>query len=62
MQQIELANPDMLYRVFGRSDWANREKFTDELLKDLIEGFSSIRPLVAHRPPIRRRDQPRLVT
>ena len=42
MQEIERANPDTLYRVFGTADWANREKFTDELLKDLIEGFSAI--------------------
>ncbi len=42
LQEIERANPDTLYRVFGTSDWGNREKFTDELLKDLIEGFSSI--------------------
>jgi len=42
MQEIERANPDTLYRVFGSGDWSNREKFTDELLKDLIEGFSSI--------------------
>lgn len=42
MQEIERANPDTLYRVFGAADWANKEKFTDELIKDLIEGFSSI--------------------
>ena len=42
MQEIERANPDTLYRVFGSADWSNREKFTDELLKDLIEGFSAI--------------------
>lgn len=42
MQEIERANPDTLYRVFGAGDWSNREKFTDELLKDLIEGFSEI--------------------
>jgi type I restriction enzyme M protein len=42
LQEIERANPDTLYRVFGASDWGNKEKFTDELLKDLIEGFSSI--------------------
>ena len=39
---IELANPDTLFRVFGTADWGNKEKFTDELLKDLIEGFSTI--------------------
>lgn len=42
LQEIERANPDTLYRVFGAADWGNKEKFTDELLKDLIEGFSSI--------------------
>jgi type I restriction enzyme M protein len=42
MLGIERENPDTLYRVFGTSDWGNKEKFTDELLKDLIEGFSSI--------------------
>jgi type I restriction enzyme M protein len=42
MHEIERANPDTLYRVFGTADWGNREKFTDELLKDLIEGFSAI--------------------
>ena len=42
MQEIEKANPDTLYRVFGTADWGNKEKFTDELLKDLIEGFSAI--------------------
>ncbi len=43
MQEIERANPDTLYRVFGNADWGNKEKFTDELLKDLIESFSEIR-------------------
>lgn len=42
MRGIERANPDTLYRVFGSADWGNREKFTDELLKDLTEGFSAI--------------------
>ena len=42
MQQIERANPDTLFRVFGSADWGNKEKFSDELLKDLIEGFSEI--------------------
>lgn len=42
MQEIERGNPDTLYRVFGTADWGNREKFTDELLKDLIEDFSLI--------------------
>jgi len=39
---IEMANQETLMRVFGTADWGNKEKFTDELLKDLIEGFSTI--------------------
>jgi type I restriction enzyme M protein len=42
MQEIERVNPDTLYRVFGTGDWGNKEKFTDELIKDMIEGFSAI--------------------
>ena len=42
MRDIERASPDTLYRVFGTADWGNKEKFTDKLLKDIIEGFSSI--------------------
>jgi len=43
MLEIERANPDTLFRVFGSGDWGNREKFSDEMLKDLLEGFSAIR-------------------
>lgn len=42
MQEIERTNPDTLFRVFGSADWGNREKFNDEILKDLIESFSAI--------------------
>ncbi|MBF2758908.1 MAG: SAM-dependent DNA methyltransferase [Ectothiorhodospiraceae bacterium AqS1] len=42
LQKIERANSETLSRVFGNADWGNKEKFTDSLIKDLIEGFSSI--------------------
>ena len=42
MREIERANPETLYRVFGASDWGNREMLTDEILKDLIEGLSEV--------------------
>ena len=42
MQEIERANPDTLTRVFGTGDWGNKEKFTDELVKDMVESFSMI--------------------
>jgi type I restriction enzyme M protein len=42
MREIERANPDTLYRVFGAADWGNREMLTDEILKDLIEGWPEV--------------------
>jgi type I restriction enzyme M protein len=42
MREIERYNPETLYRVFGASDWGNREMLTDEILKDLIEGLSEV--------------------
>ncbi len=42
MREIERANPETLYRVFGTADWANREILTDEILKDLIEGLAEV--------------------
>ena len=42
MREIERANPDTLYRVFGAADWSNREMLTDEILKDLVEGLSEV--------------------
>ncbi len=42
MREVERANPDTLYRVFGAADWGNREMLTDEILKDLIEGLSAV--------------------
>ena len=42
MREIERVNPDALYRVFGAADWGNRELFSDETLKDLIEGLSAV--------------------
>ena len=42
MRAIERANPETLTRVFGAADWGNRETLGDELLRDLIEGLSSV--------------------
>ncbi len=42
MREIERTNPDTLYRVFGASDWGNRELLGDATLKDLIEGLSEV--------------------
>jgi type I restriction enzyme M protein len=40
MRLIEQANPDKLYGVFGDAQWTNKERLSDETLRDLIEHFS----------------------
>lgn len=42
MREIERANPDTLYRVFGAADWGNKEVLSDEILKDLVEQLSEV--------------------
>jgi len=42
MLEIERANPDTLFRIFGSVDWGNKDKFSDEILKNLMESFASI--------------------
>jgi len=39
---IEKANSDKLTGVFGEGSWTNKNRLPDELLKNLIEHFSSI--------------------
>ena len=42
MREIEKANPNTLYRVFGDAQWSNKDRLSDALLKDLIEHFSRL--------------------
>lgn len=42
MREIEKANPETLYGVFGDAQWTNKERLSDALLKDLIEHFSRL--------------------
>ena len=39
-REIEKANPDLLYGVFGDVNWTNKNRLSDELLVNLIEHFS----------------------
>ena len=43
MRGIEKANPEVLYGIFGDAQWTNKERLSDETLRDLIEHFSSTR-------------------
>jgi type I restriction enzyme M protein len=40
-REIEKANPDQLYGIFGDVNWTNKERLPDELLINLVEHFSS---------------------
>ncbi|NEE32429.1 SAM-dependent DNA methyltransferase, partial [Streptomyces sp. SID7982] len=39
-REIEKANPDTLYGIFGNASWTNKEKLSDAKLANLIEHFS----------------------
>ncbi len=40
MRAIEQANPDKLHAVFGDAQWTNKDRLSDETLRDLVEHFS----------------------
>ena len=42
MRGIEAANQQHLYGVFGDTQWTNKDRLPDDLLKDLIEHFSAL--------------------
>jgi type I restriction enzyme M protein len=41
-RKIEKVNPQTLYGIFGDAQWTNKERLSDELLRDLIEHFSRL--------------------
>ena len=47
---IERANAEKLQGVFGDGAWTNKQRLTDELLKDLIEHFSTLALSIANCP------------
>jgi len=42
LRNIEKANPDTLFGIFGDVNWGNKEKITDELMINIIEHFSKV--------------------
>lgn len=40
MREIEKANPDTLYGIFGDASWTNKDRLSDATLLNLIEHFS----------------------
>jgi type I restriction enzyme M protein len=41
MREIETANQDQLFGIFGDAQWTNKERLPDATLKDLVEHFST---------------------
>jgi len=50
IREIEKANPDRLYAIFGDAQWTNKERLSDRLLRDLIEHFSTLVLSIANVP------------
>lgn len=42
MRAIEQANPNKLYGIFGDTQWSNKERLPDSLLRDLVDHFSKL--------------------
>lgn len=40
-REIEKANPDTLFGIFGNASWTNKDKLSDAKLSDLLEHFST---------------------
>ncbi|WP_449258751.1 type I restriction-modification system subunit M [Chlorobium limicola] len=41
LRDIEKANPDTLFGVFGDAQWTNKDRLPDHMLRELIEHFST---------------------
>ena len=50
MRTIETANPDKLYGIFGDTQWTNKDRLSDAMLRDLVEHFSSLELTLANLP------------
>ena len=40
MREIEKANPETLFGIFGDASWTNKDRLSDATLTNLIEHFS----------------------
>jgi len=50
IREIEKANPQQLFGIFGDAQWTNKDRLSDATLRDLIEHFSSYTLSVANVP------------
>lgn len=50
MREIEKTNPETLHGIFGDASWTNKDRLSDEILKNLIEHFSQHKLSLANVP------------
>lgn len=50
MREIERANPDTLAEIFGDAPWTNKNRLSDETLRNLMEHLSSQKLSLSHVP------------
>jgi type I restriction enzyme M protein len=51
IRAIEKANPETLHGIFGDTKWSNKDRLSDDVLKDLVEHFSTESLSNQHVPP-----------
>ena len=50
MRAIESANKDKLFGIFGDAQWSNKDRLSDETMRELVEHFSSLELTIDNLP------------
>jgi type I restriction enzyme M protein len=50
MRAIESANKDKLFGIFGDAQWSNKDRLSDETMRELVEHFSSLDLTIGNLP------------
>ena len=50
MRAIETVNPDKLYGIFGDTQWTNKDRLSDTMLRDLVEHFGALELTITNLP------------
>ena len=50
MRAIESANKDKLFGIFGDAQWTNKDRLSEETMRELVEHFSSLELTIANLP------------
>lgn len=43
LREIEKANPDALYGIFGDAQWSNKDRLPDSLMRQLLDHFNQVK-------------------